>query len=273
MEGNICRFIPRQSNTEPISILNYVLETHPELLPARRISACYTAYLALEGEADYHLGAQTFHLHPGDLFFSLPAIPFCMECRASFKYLYISFLGSRASQIIDQLKITSSRCVFPGMDDLTDLWLSGLDFAQDMLALRSESILMFTLSEIGKTLCADAPAPKPGQDMLLQIRKYVDDNFSDPDLSLSQVSLLFSYNPKYLSTAFKSAFRVNFSEYVNLIRIQHACTLMEQSFTCIKDIALLCGFRDPMYFSRVFRSRMGISPREHILRQSGKIDQ
>ena len=266
MNENICRFVSRQSNTDPINILHYVLETHPQRLPTRRISASFSVHLVLDGEADYHHGAQSYHLKKGDLFFCLPSIPFSMECNDSFCYIYIGYLGSRANQIMDQLKITAANCVFPDMDYLTDLWKSALDIQPEMLAWRSESILMFTFSEIGKGAMAEVSVARSNQVSLLRIRKYLDDNFSNPDLSLSMVSQAFSYNPKYLSTAFKSLFKMNFTEYLNIIRIQHACTLMEQSFTCIKDIAALCGFRDPMYFSRVFKSQMGVSPREYSMR-------
>ena len=54
------------------------------------------------------------------------------------------------------------------------------------------------------------------------------------------------------------------SEYIATIRIQYACTLMEQGLSSVSDIALLCGFSDPLYFSKVFKKRMGISPRAHI---------
>lgn len=273
MTENICRFVPHQPNTDPINILHYVLENHPQRLPARRIIASFSAHLVLDGEADFRHGAASYRLKAGDLFFCLPSVPFTMDCDARFSYVYVSYLGSRANQIMEQLNITAANCVFPDMGYLTGLWMSGLDINPDMLSLRSESILMFTFSEIGKEISSDLRAPRSNQDSLMQIRKYVDDNFSDPDLSLASVSRAFSYHPKYLSSAFKAMFKVNFTEYLNIIRIQHACTLMEQSFTCIKDIAVLCGFRDPMYFSRVFKSRMGLTPREHSMQISKSSDQ
>ena len=40
--------------------------------------------------------------------------------------------------------------------------------------------------------------------------------------------------------------------------------LMEQKHTSVKDIAYLCGFSEQLYFSRVFRKKMGMSRREHM---------
>jgi len=54
--------------------------------------------------------------------------------------------------------------------------------------------------------------------------------------------------------------KTNFSSYLNIVRCRHACRLMEQKFTSMQDIAHLCGYNDPMYFFRVFKGKMGISP-------------
>lgn len=57
--------------------------------------------------------------------------------------------------------------------------------------------------------------------------------------------------------------RVGISEYVATLRIQQACTLLDQGFTSVKDIAFLCGYNDPLYFSKVFKAKTGVSPREY----------
>ena len=101
-------------------------------------------------------------------------------------------------------------------------------------------------------------------DKFMRIKKYVDDNFWDPTFSLGHVSETFSYSKKYLSVAFKQHFKVGFSEYLSMLRIHHACVLMEQDYTGVGDIAFLCGFDDPLYFSRVFKKQMKLSPKTYI---------
>ena len=96
------------------------------------------------------------------------------------------------------------------------------------------------------------------------IKKYIDDNFSDADFSIDKMGSELSYNKKYISRVFKKEIRIGITEYLNTVRIQQACALMEQGFTSIKDIALLCGYKDPLYFSRVFKKEMKVSPREHL---------
>ena len=51
---------------------------------------------------------------------------------------------------------------------------------------------------------------------------------------------------------------------INTIRVNNACALMNKGFTSVKDIAFLCGFNDPLYFSKVFKTKMKQTPREYI---------
>jgi AraC-like DNA-binding protein len=44
------------------------------------------------------------------------------------------------------------------------------------------------------------------------------------------------------------------------IRMRHACRLLDLSAQPVKSVAIECGYRDPYYFSRVFKKVMGSSP-------------
>ncbi len=59
---------------------------------------------------------------------------------------------------------------------------------------------------------------------------------------------------------FKQAVGVSPKKYVIDLRIKNAQRLLEGSKLPVGEVAELCGFHDPLYFSRVFRSYTGISP-------------
>src|SRR5690606_40995788 len=52
-------------------------------------------------------------------------------------------------------------------------------------------------------------------------------------------------------------------EYFNHLKIQHACQLLQFSDRRIFEIALAIGIEDPYYFSRLFSTQMGISPKQY----------
>ena len=92
----------------------------------------------------------------------------------------------------------------------------------------------------------------------------MDDHFSDSGFSLDAISRELSYNKKYISTLFKKHIGIGITEYVNTVRIQNACTMIEQGFISVGDIAEKCGFADVHYFSKIFKAKMGMVPSQYI---------
>jgi AraC-like DNA-binding protein len=45
---------------------------------------------------------------------------------------------------------------------------------------------------------------------------------------------------------------------------------MVQGITQIKNIAKLSGFSDPLYFSTVFKQKMGVSPKDYLKTEINK---
>ena len=49
-----------------------------------------------------------------------------------------------------------------------------------------------------------------------------------------------------------------------MIRLKNAIALFDHGLDSIKNVALLSGFSDPLYFSSVFKAEVGRSPKEYI---------
>ena len=56
-------------------------------------------------------------------------------------------------------------------------------------------------------------------------------------------------------------------EYLTDLRLSAAADLLSHSTLSVKQAARLCGFTDPLYFSRVCRKRMGKSPTQWLTRR------
>jgi AraC-like DNA-binding protein len=58
-------------------------------------------------------------------------------------------------------------------------------------------------------------------------------------------------------------------EFLNNLRIQQACQLLDLTNLNISEISDKLGFSDPFYFSRVFKKSIGQSPRDYRKQKSG----
>lgn len=70
-------------------------------------------------------------------------------------------------------------------------------------------------------------------------------------------------SPEYLSRIFRRETGSTFSEYVNRVRVAKAKELMASKHLSLTEIALLVGYEDQSYFTKVFKRFAGMLPREY----------
>lgn len=259
MESNICHFVPYHKDYHSLHTICFVLETKPQALADLHAEAVCKMYYVCTGEGFLHTAGRTEPLSAGDIFFTFPACPFCIESTREFTYMYVSFTGLRGNMLLDYMKITKTACLFHDCEEVAGFWKTALGYPSELSDLMSESVLLYTFSFLGKRQYQEISGEKKSQTVNL-IKQYIDDHFTDTDFSLEQISSALSYNKKYISTLFKRAMKIGIIDYVNAVRIQYACKMLEQGFTSVHEVALQCGYQDAQYFSRVFKSKMGLSP-------------
>lgn len=79
-------------------------------------------------------------------------------------------------------------------------------------------------------------------------------------LTLAQLSDYSGFSPSYLSSVFKSRTGHPPLTYFNLLKVRHACRLLDETDMKLNSICHKVGIKDPYYFSRLFSKIMGMSP-------------
>lgn len=88
---------------------------------------------------------------------------------------------------------------------------------------------------------------------------YIHNNYSK-NITLEDVAGHVYISPYYLSHGFKEYIGMSFVEYLKKVRIEEAKKLLLDTDMSISKICIRVGYSDPHYFSRVFKSVMGVSP-------------
>ncbi|MBY9078543.1 response regulator [Paenibacillus sp. HN-1] len=94
------------------------------------------------------------------------------------------------------------------------------------------------------------------------IVKYLEQNYQT-DLSLQEVAGKFFVSREYVSRRFKQEFGINFTDYIGNYRIDKSKLLMQNPHLTLSQISEMVGFHDVKYFSKVFKKREGITPKEY----------
>ena len=106
------------------------------------------------------------------------------------------------------------------------------------------------------------------RDMIQMALAYIDENFADENISLKEVAGHTNVSANYFSAMFSQEMRQTFVEYLTQKRMEKAKELLRQTDKRTAEIAAEVGFRDPHYFSFVFRKTQGCTPRDY--RTGGK---
>ena len=98
--------------------------------------------------------------------------------------------------------------------------------------------------------------------LVQKAKEYIDERYSE-NLTLQQVADHVGISQGYLSSLCSQHLGFGFIDYVNRVRINHACIYLQQNYFKTYEIAYKIGFHDEKYFSKVFKKMKGVSPSQY----------
>ena len=98
--------------------------------------------------------------------------------------------------------------------------------------------------------------------VIQKVCDYVDNNLSQ-DISLEQMAEFAGVSSFYLSKLFKEEKGETFINFISDKRLETARRLLSETELSIKEITAKVGYNDQNYFSRIFKNKYGLSPKEY----------
>lgn len=99
-------------------------------------------------------------------------------------------------------------------------------------------------------------------DRLNKITEYLMRNF-DQDITLPKVASMANMGLTTFCNFFKENCRVTFIEYLNTLRVGHACKLLSEKDQNIVEVAYECGYNSLANFNRQFKKYKQMTPTEY----------
>ena len=135
---------------------------------------------------------------------------------------------------------------------------------QDLLDILLIKLLRKTnftkaLASVREDLSADTVA----------VRRYIENHYREP-LTLDLLAQNVHMNKFHLAHIFSKEFGLSPFNYIQQLRIRESQELLRTTDYPLSQIAGMCGFSSPSYFSQRFSSTVGISPGEYRKRNRGK---
>ena len=82
-------------------------------------------------------------------------------------------------------------------------------------------------------------------------------------ITLNSLATYCAVTPSYLSLQFHKETNMTVTDYIQNVRLDKAILLLNSTSDSIQEIANLCGFSDSNYFTRIFKKKKGLTPKEY----------
>jgi AraC-like DNA-binding protein len=168
-----------------------------------------------------------------------------------------TYIRSRISELL----VLSARAAIDGGADEKVILAQCQTFNEEMQDIRDIDRLCFWLTGVlGKFLMLlFGGGSTSDRNMLPRALTYIRDHMGE-HISLDEVARLVHLSPSYFSRLFKAETEQTFSEYVLMVRIDRAKSLLKLEQFSLTEIAEQTGFFDQSHFIKAFKHVTGVTP-------------
>ncbi len=118
------------------------------------------------------------------------------------------------------------------------------------------------ISKLLKKIKINKDKHMPVESLAEEMIEFITLNFKQ-DISLDTLAKEFNVSKYYISHIFSNRIRINFRNYLALLRTEYAAGLIRTTNDSITNICLSAGFASQRTFNRAFKQIYGVTPREY----------
>jgi len=225
--------------------------------------------LNTQGQGYSRIKNRDYFFGPGTIICQPPDVPHAKESEGGFADIYIQPTFFSLSKYADENGVIILQDDY--MKSFETLIRMAFRAFHDQEA--SYTHLVDALYEAMNQLLLVWVDHRPRETIVEQVKTRLINSFSNPEFSLSELSVKTGYCEDHLRRRFKKATGMTPVQYLMDLRINFAKKLMMENDALhhtIAEIGAMSGYYDSRYFSRVFKKATGMTPREYLVMHSVK---
>lgn len=203
----------------------------------------------LKGSGTMRINGVSYPFAPGSIILCPPNFEHSKTSEEGFEDCYLVISGWNLPQAVYVLEDDQAGRIAQLLSILNLTWheANGEAVCQDLLR-----------AVVG--LLQPALSGMVGNRYVQMLRLRMIARFTDPAFRMQEVQNDIPINADYLRRLFRKEHGMTPHEYLTKLRLDHAAHLLRYEGVSVSEAAFRSGFYDPLYFSRLFHNRMGITP-------------
>lgn len=233
----------------------------------------YLIHYVTRGHGIFECDSDTYVLNTGDIFMIVPDTPVSYRTLPDdpLAFCWFCFTGSKAEEILPKIGLSSTSPVrhLHSRYSISDLIKQCSDMMESPAPYNDfmvQSFLYQILSNLTDSYSMSRNFEAEKRDIIEEhVEKaigYIRFNYMKP-LTIQDIADYVGLERSYFSKIFHKYTGTTAQKYLMHERIQHSCQLLERTSYTLKQISSYVGIKDEYYFSRVFKSETGMSPRQY----------
>lgn len=110
---------------------------------------------------------------------------------------------------------------------------------------------------------ASSRADRSAKELILNVRRYLEEHYMEP-IGSDKLQEMFGFNRTYISNVFSDVVGIPPGKFLAKLRIEKAIALLrERPELTLRQVSEQVGYEDSLYFSKVFKNAVGMSPKEY----------
>ena len=175
--------------------------------------------------------------------------------------LWCHFTGSIVKELLNSCNLTSGVCFFEPnkaiLESYTNLIRRFHQPGREKYANASLLELIYGISN-----AAAYSKQRESADVILPILTYINANYNK-QLTLDELARKSNYSKSRFTKIFSEITGTTPIRYQNDIRLMVSCEMLSSTEFSIAYIAYTCGFNDPLYYSKFFKKKYGVTPTQY----------
>ena len=233
----------------------------------------YLIHYVLGGNGIYKTRGKIFRLKKGDAFLICPGelIYYEADRKNPWSYTWIGMQGIKVKGYLERTSFLDQLVLHYGEDEQLRICHEQM-FEADTLSQNRDLRMNGIMYEYLFLLAGKFPNPVSVYDekksnYAEEALNYIEGNYCDP-ITIQDIAGYLNINRSYLHRVFKAFTGVSIQNYLLDYRIRQACILLKSTDLSVRAIAHSVSYADPLYFSRLFRQKKGVSPSEYRKRKA-----
>ena len=219
----------------------------------------YLILLISQGKSSVLHNSKTFDLSAGNFLIYAPGEEQKYSFETNTSSMWCHFSGRILEELFEECNLqsgvyyTSNNAVLEAFSNLI----------RNFNTPSQSKLAIVYLLELIYSISSAITSPEPAfPDALLSVISYINENYNKT-ISLDTLAKISGYSKSRFSHIFSEYMNTTPIRYQNEIRLRNASEMLTSTHLSVSDIAISCGFSDPLYFSRVFRKKYNITPTDY----------